>query len=95
MAEEVRYERNPDFIFRTIVDEAVLVPIHRQVADMDCIYTLNGVGAFVWGKLEGRPTRTELRDAIVAEYAVDAETAAADLDAFLAGMTEVGAVARV
>ncbi len=46
--QEARYERNPDFIFRKIVDEMVLVPIHQDVADMDCIYTLNSVGASIW-----------------------------------------------
>jgi len=36
-----RYERNESFIYRSIVNEAVLVPIHQDVADMECIYTLN------------------------------------------------------
>ncbi len=60
--EEARYQRNPDFIFRTIVDEAVLVPIRQQVAEMDCIYTLNAVGAVVWQKLDTPATETELQN---------------------------------
>ena len=30
LEQDVRYERNPDYIFRKIVDEMVLVPITRM-----------------------------------------------------------------
>ena len=46
--EEALYERNSEFIFRRIVDELVLVPVRQDVADMDCIYTTNTMGAFIW-----------------------------------------------
>ena len=53
---QVRYERNPNFIYRQIVDEAILVPIHRDVADMECIYTLSEVGALIWQTLDAPTT---------------------------------------
>lgn len=90
--EEARYERNPDYIFRTIADEAVLVPIHQDVADMECIYTLNEVGALIWQRLAAPATKSELQQAILGEYAADIETVAADLDRFLEGMSAVGAI---
>ena len=93
--EEARYERNPEFIFRRIADEAVLVPIHQQVADMEAIYTLNDVGAFVWARLEARATEAELKKAILDEYAADLEAAAVDLDRFLRGMVDIDAIRRV
>lgn len=93
--EDPRYERNPDYIYRAIVDEAVLVPIRQQVADMDCIYTLNEVGAFIWQELETPATETELQQAILAEYAADPRTVALDLDRFLQGMMAIGAIRRV
>jgi hypothetical protein len=93
--EEARYERNRDYIFRRIVDELVLVPIHQDVADMDCIYTMNSLGAFIWEKLDGPTTQAELQTAIVDEYAVAPEVVAADLDSFLKEMTAIGAVRKV
>lgn len=93
--EEARYERNPDYIYRKIVDELVLVPIHQDVADMDCIYTLNSVGASVWQRLDAPSTQAELQAALLEEYAVALETLAADLDAFLREMTAVDAVRKV
>jgi hypothetical protein len=91
---EVLYERNSDFIFRRIVDDAVLVPIHRQVTDMDCIYTLNEVGALIWQRLEQPATAADLQDEILDQYEADPETVAADLHRFLEGMAAIGAVQR-
>jgi hypothetical protein len=93
--DEARYTRNPDYIFRTIVDELVLVPIRQDVADMDCIYTLNGLGAFVWQRLEGPATLADLQQAILAEYAADPEAVAADLAVFVGEMVEIGAIRSV
>lgn len=93
--ELLRFERNPDYIFRQIVDELVLVPVHRDAADMDCIYTLNGVGAFVWQALDGPATQQELESAVLTEYQADPAVIAADLDAFLNEMTAIGALRKV
>jgi hypothetical protein len=92
--EEARYERNPDFIFRRIVDELVLVPIRQDVADMDCIYTMNPLGAFIWEKLDGRMTMADLQAAIAAEYAADPEVIVADLLEFVHELESAGAVRR-
>ena len=90
-----RYERNPDYIFRRIVDELVLVPVHQDVADMDCIYTMNGVGAFLWDKLERPATQKELQAAMLEEYAADPGAVAADLESFLHDMVAFGAIRKV
>ena len=92
--ERVRYERNKDFVFRRIAGEAVLVPIHRDVADMGCIYTLNGVGAFLWEQLVAPASPAELRRAVLEEYDASPEAVDADLTAFLEEMVAIGAVRR-
>jgi hypothetical protein len=95
LQDEAHYARNPDYIFRKIVDELVLVPVHRDLSDMDCIYTLNDVGAFVWQSLAKPLTRTGLQEAVLAEYQADPVVIAADLDAFLNEMTAIGAICKV
>ena len=92
---EARYVRNPDYIYRTVVGEAVLVPIHQNVADMECIYTLNEVGAFIWQKLDAPATAAELQKAVLDEYEANAEAVAVDVDLFLRGMVEIDAIRRV
>ena len=93
--QDARYERNPDYIFRRIVDEFVLVPIHQDVADMDCIYTLNPVGASVWQRLDGPASLAELQTALMDEYDVDAAVLAADLEGFLGELMAIGAIRKV
>ena len=95
MVEEARYARNPDFIYRKIVDESVLVPFHNNVADMDCIYTLNGMGAFIWEQLAEPATRAQLEQAVLAEYDADPAVVVSDLDRFLAEMISIGAMRQV
>ena len=95
MVEERRYTRNPDFIYRKIVDESVLVPFHNNVADMDCIYTLNGMGAFIWEQLAEPATRAQLEQAVLAEYDADPAVVVSDLDRFLAEMISIGAMRQV
>ncbi len=90
-----RYERNSSFVYRQIVDEFVLVPVLSDVADMDCIYTLNEVGASIWQQLETPATCTELQRALLDQYAVDADTLATDVEAFLSDMLTIGAVREV
>ena len=90
--QKARYSRNPDFIFRKIVDEAILVPIHNDLADMECIYTLNPVGAFIWGEIENASTITELHQALIEEYDADPEIVLQDLDEFINEMLLIGAV---
>jgi hypothetical protein len=95
MQNDVRYERNPNFIYREIVDEAILVPIHQDVVDMDCIYTLNDLGAFIWGLLEQPQTRDALIAAVLEAYDADPEVVTADLGLFLDEMGSISAIEEV
>ena len=89
---EQLFKRNPDFIFRKIVDEMVLVPIHLNVADMESIYTLNEVGASIWERLEAPASLEQLSSALLSEYDSDLDTISQDLIAFLQELQECGAV---
>ncbi|HVH12083.1 MAG TPA: PqqD family protein [Longimicrobium sp.] len=55
-------------------------------------YGLDPVGARVWGLMEEPRTVAELRDAVVAEWEVDAPTAEADLLELLADLAARGLV---
>lgn len=95
MPNEVQFQRNPDYIFRKIADESVLVPIRQDVANMDSIFTLNSVGAFIWERLAQPATQADIQLAVLNEYSVDQETLVSDLEEFLDEMTAIGAVVEV
>jgi len=95
MPSEIRYQRNSDFIFRKIVEEMVLIPVHQNVANMDAIFTLNGVGVFIWEQLAEPMTKDNLQTLLLDEYEVDPRVLMTDLDVFLGQMKELGAVGEV
>ena len=41
------YIREKDIISRDIAGETILVPIRGNLADMQCVFTLNPVGIFI------------------------------------------------
>ena len=92
---EMKYARNTDYMFRKIVNEMILVPIVQDVADMDCVYALNELGAHVWGQLGQPRSQLELQQAILQEYEAEPEMIETDLAAFLQEMIEVGAIREV
>lgn len=87
-----RYARDSDFVFRQIADEIILLPIRKNLGDLESIYTLNEVAARVWELLDGRRTLEEVRNLIVAEFEVTPEVVEADLEEFLRHLEEIGAV---
>lgn len=89
-----RFMRNPDFVFRKVIEETILVPVRMNVAEMDCIYTLNEIGAFIWEKLETPLTFPQLQQWLLDEYDVPADVLDADLQTFLDELLSIGAVKR-
>jgi len=90
-----RFRPNPDFVYRKVIDEVVLVPIHHDVAKMDCIYTLNAVGACVWESLGQGATLDELERAVLERFEADPGTVATDVSRFVVELEAAGAVQRV
>ena len=95
MPGETRFERNPDYIYRKIVEEAVLVPLHQDVADMECIYYLNDVASFIWESLEQPRSLVDLQKALEVEYDAPADVLSADLERFLEELTTIGALKAI
>jgi len=96
MAElEKIYRRNDNFVFRQIEGETVLVPIRDNVGDLDCIYSLNSVGALVWEHLDGSQDLGAIKNRIAAEYDVADDKAETDLLAFINEMKTIAAVEAV
>ena len=92
---ERRYEKDPSIVHRSIAGEAVLVPIRRNVAVMESIYTLDEVGAFIWELIDGQRTVGDIKMAMLDEYDVTPETAEADLVDFLEQLQSIGAIKAV
>jgi hypothetical protein len=80
------YSHSPSIVTRKTGTEYVLVPIANNIADMNSVYTLNDTGAFIWDLIDGKKSMKDLIRAVVAEYETDYDTAAADVNSFIADM---------
>ena len=86
------YARDPNFVSRRIEDETILVPIRNNVGDLDSIYSLNAVGAFIWERLDGSADLGFICDVITREYDIDAMAAETDLVTFIDQLDSIAAI---
>ena len=85
-------KRNGDFLLRDVAGTLVIVPVGAAVSAFPGMITLNATGAYIWELLETEQTVQSLTDALVARYEVAAETARADVEAFLEKLKPAGAL---
>ncbi len=78
------------FVLRTVGTNHLVVPVGAQTVDFRCLITLNETGAFLWQQLQQERQAEELTAALLEEYEVSAEQAAADVAAFAAKLQEAG-----
>ena len=87
-----KYYRNPDFIFRHVAGEAVLIPLMKDVADLEAIFSLNEVGVFIWEQMEHPITIGNLKKLLVSEFEVEAEVLKNDLTHFIEELLGAGII---
>lgn len=82
----------PGFMLRKVVEVYVVLGIGSEAYVPNQIMSVNETGAFLWPLLEKGAERQDLVDSLTKEYDVDAATAAADVDSFLARLRENGLI---
>jgi hypothetical protein len=86
------FARSDRMVGRRIAEEYLLVPIVGRAADVEAIYTLNGIAAFIWERLDGYTPGEAIVRAIAARYDVEDDTATADYLAFIGQLQSIQAV---
>lgn len=82
---------NPDFTIQKVGTFYVAVAIGETSKTFHGMVKLNETGAFLWKKLaESDCTEEDLVDALLSEYDVDRETAAADVHRIVEGLRTGG-----
>ncbi len=85
-------KRKADFILRSVADTWVIVPVGAATKSFSGMLTVNETGRFLWELLAQEQTPESLTKALLENYEVTQETAAADADAFVQKLMQVGAV---
>jgi hypothetical protein len=79
---------NGEVVIRSVAGETLVVPIRGALVEMESVFVLNGVGAFIMKQMDGRTTLGEICDRVVEAFDVgrtDAERDVLDFVDQLAG----------
>ena len=55
------YQKDQAVVSRKIADEVILVPIRKNVGDLESIYNLDEVGARIWELIDGKKKIKEIK----------------------------------
>lgn len=77
---------------REVAGSSIVVPVGDVQVDFNGMMTLNPVGAFIWKLLETEKSKEELIHAVTAEYEVDGQTAAADIERYIQKLRDKGII---
>ena len=75
------------FVLRTVGKDVVVLPVGGDL-NLNMMISLNDTGKFLWTLLETEKDFSELVSALLAEYAVDEQTAKTAVEGFVAKLKE-------
>ena len=78
-----------DLIKREIAGDTILVPVGKTVFDSNGLFALNELGAFIWEILPRVESEEEICEAVLAEYDVSRQEAAADIAEFMENLRKL------
>ena len=81
-----RHRIRDGYCVREFLGKGVVVPVGRDTMGENQMTVLSPVGMFLWDKLEKEQTFGDLMTAVLAEYDISRDEAAADIAQFLAEM---------
>lgn len=77
------FRANPEFIYREIAGESVLVPVGKAAESFFGIASVNAAGAFLWKALEKECSLQELIELFAKEYELELEQSMQDVTEFI------------
>lgn len=86
------YTPNADFVQRDVAGECLLIPISRQLADVNSMYVLNETGAAAWRLLDGKRSLREIAGDLSREFDVTVEQVEKDLLVLVEDLLSIQAI---
>ncbi len=86
--------KDPSIVSRKIAGEVILVPIRKNVGDLESIYTLNEVAACIWELIDGKRDIRQIEKIITDEFDVTSEKAERDIRNLLKQLAKIGAITK-
>ena len=86
------YQRDQSVVSRKIADEVILVPIRKNVGDLESIYTLDEIGAKIWELVDGKRKMKEIKNVLLEEFDVTEEQVVSDMKDFIGQLEVMGGI---
>lgn len=86
------YKVKDGFVIRKIGPQIMAVPVGKLTSEIHGMIALSESGAFLWDLLLKGAQKEELANALFDEYEIDIETAQKDVEKFIDGLSEQGAL---
>jgi len=86
------YRREENIVAREIAGEMILVPIRGNLADMQRIFSLNPVAAYIWEHLDGGTHLEDICKGVVTDFEVEKEEAEADIHDFISDLLQANLI---
>ena len=81
-----------DLILREVAGEYILIPVGKAALEIHGMINLSESAVLLWKKLQEDCTEEELVQALLMEYDIDRETAAADVRELIGQMQKIGVI---
>jgi hypothetical protein len=88
------FKRSPEYVYRRIGDESVLVPIGRKMHEKFGLFRLNEVASDAWDLLERPRSVDEIVGTLLERYEVDRPTLESDIGKLIDQLCEAGLAMR-
>ena len=92
---EQRYRKDESVVSRKIADEVILVPIRKNVGDLESIYTLDEVGARIWELIDGIRNLADIKEILLSEFDVAEERLISDMENFIRQIESIGGIKAI
>jgi hypothetical protein len=90
-----RFTKSDGVVERQIHNEHILVPIRKDVAELNSLYTMNELAAFIWGRAVEGLEEPEIVSRVCGTFAVEAAKAEEDTARVLDQLIALGALVLV
>jgi hypothetical protein len=82
------YTKKPNFIMRKLGNEVLLIPIRNNVGDLENVYSLNSVGAYIYEIIDGVKDVSEICKMVSTKCNASEENLEEDIYKFIQELNE-------
>jgi len=86
------YAKNPDFVSREVAGEFILIPIRRQLNEVNSLYVLNETGGVLWNRIDGKRSAREIIEDFSKEFDVTREQIEKDFNSLIEDLLSIRAI---